>query len=520
MDLRTSFRNFNRRVLLFLPCAFLAAPLRSDPGLTDASLDRWLPGTARCADGSALNTKYFTPEFILDMNFADSLNRPVDHVIDASLSDGRSDEFQLQQFGVGGDLHFDDGQGGVLHGRLMTAIGMESQLLPRDDASPDRGSPDLGLAYQYVTEANGGYHWPDLLHGVNLDAGIFPSYMGLYSLYTPENWTTQAAFPSSELGGNVNGLRLQVFPTASFKSEWWLINGWQSYGMFNDKLALGFQQRYSAAGGAFCLVSNGYAGFDAPDSPDLLRLHSDSSLVWKDYQAQDPRSMLYRNAWSLSADIGGTQGDLYTGCGTCPASTPDGYQAVTMGPGPNEEAFFGAMLYNRTWFTDKFAFTFGGGFVNNPGQYLLLLPPVVVPTGSAAGQAATAADYAAAANFYNAEAYSEGFAKPVLPTLSPGAPFVAENFQIAFDYMPTPFLLYRLEFDSAQANIPYYNGPGGMSGPDGWNANVTGGGPGNPPVFNPQPGTTPTFGGSAGTAWLPDLVKSEQKVVLAMEIEI
>jgi len=35
------------------------------------------------------------------------------------------------------------------------------------------------------------------------------------------------------------------------------------------------------------------------------------------------------------------------------------------------------MAYNRFWFhKDMFGLTLGGGQINNPGRYLLLLPPI------------------------------------------------------------------------------------------------------------------------------------------------
>jgi hypothetical protein len=35
------------------------------------------------------------------------------------------------------------------------------------------------------------------------------------------------------------------------------------------------------------------------------------------------------------------------------------------------------MFYNRVWFDhDLFGLTIGGGKINNPGRYLVLLPPV------------------------------------------------------------------------------------------------------------------------------------------------
>ena len=45
--------------------------------------------------------------------------------------------------------------------------------------------------------------------------------------------------------------------------------------------------------------------------------------------------------------------------------------------GQNKENFFGMMLYDRTWFhSDLYAVTIGGGFMNNPGRYLALTPPI------------------------------------------------------------------------------------------------------------------------------------------------
>ena len=50
------------------------------------------------------------------------------------------------------------------------------------------GQWDLGNAYRYVSEANAGYHF-DVNHGLNIDAGIFVSYIGLFSYYNFDNWT-------------------------------------------------------------------------------------------------------------------------------------------------------------------------------------------------------------------------------------------------------------------------------------------------------------------------------------------
>jgi len=45
---------------------------------------------------------------------------------------------------------------------------------------------------------------------------------------------------------------------------------------------------------------------------------------------------------------------------------------VAGGPAQN---FISGMFYNRLWFTDEqFGWTFGGGFMHNPGRYLVLTP--------------------------------------------------------------------------------------------------------------------------------------------------
>ena len=86
----------------------------------------------------------------------------------------------------------------------MTQFGMYSQTTPRNDASPARGQWNLDDAYRYVSEAYGGYHW-DRLHGINVDAGIFMSYVGLWSYYQFDNWSYQPSYVSSNTPWFFNG---------------------------------------------------------------------------------------------------------------------------------------------------------------------------------------------------------------------------------------------------------------------------------------------------------------------------
>lgn len=188
----------------------------------------WLNGNSRTKE-SPLDSKVFTGEFRADVSYIYDLNHPQDHTLSGTSESGRTGEFQVQQLGVGGDFHY-----GNVRGRVMTQFGMYSTMTPRNDASTGRGQWDLADAYRYLSEAYGGYHF-DVLHGINVDAGIFMSYVGLFSYYNFDNWAYQPSYVSSNTPWFFNGLRVQIFPTAKLKIEPWLVNGWQSYGVFNGR---------------------------------------------------------------------------------------------------------------------------------------------------------------------------------------------------------------------------------------------------------------------------------------------
>src|SRR5262245_56087746 len=194
----------------------------------------WLTGNPRTRE-SPIDTKAFTGEFRVDTNFTYSFNKPQDDTIVGSTEIFRSGEFQLTQLGIGGDFHYDN-----VVGRLMTQFGMYSQTTPRNDASPARGQWQLDSAYRYISEAYGGYHF-DKMNGINVEAGIFMSYIGLFSYYQFDNWTYQPSYVSSNTPWFFNGMRVQIFPSDKLKIEPWLINGWQSYGKFNHAPGVGGQ---------------------------------------------------------------------------------------------------------------------------------------------------------------------------------------------------------------------------------------------------------------------------------------
>lgn len=452
-------------LLLLATLTLLSAPAgaQTDPAPADGAAEpfafadfTWLNGNSR-QKTPLIKTPYFTGAFLADVNYIHDFNRPKDHTLVGATSAGRTQEVQVQQLGVGGDFNY-----GNARGRLMTQFGMYSTMTPRNDASPARGQWDLANAYRPVSEAYGGYHW-DKWNGINLDVGLFMSYVGLFSYYNSENWAYQASYTSANTPWFFNGARLQIFPNERLKLEFWLVNGWQSYGMVNDTPGVGFQILYRPTG-ELSWVSNGYMGADTALLSRRKRYHSDNSLQYKYYDHPDADG-LSKGAFSITADIGCEAGDGVR-CTGGDAATPSQY-------------FIGVMAYNRLWFNrDTFALTLGGGFMNNPGRYLVLLPPTQQTSGTGPGQGANAYANSCPGCFSN----------------SPGTDFRAWDATVTFDYMPDAFVTFRSEFGHREANVPYFAGPGGVTSPDGWSTST-------------QP-----------AGWTPDYVKTENRLNFAMMV--
>lgn len=376
----------------------------------------WLNGNPRTKD-FPLDSKAFTGEFRADVNTVYSFNHPQDHTLVGSCETGRTNEVQVQQLGLGGDFHWDN-----VRGRLMTQFGMYSTMTPRNDASPTRGQWQADAAYRYVSEAYGGYHW-DALDGVNLDAGLFMSYVGLFSYYNFDNWAYQPSYVSANTPWFFNGLRLQVFPTDRLKVEVWLTNGWQSYNMFNNTPGLGLSFNWRPTGD-FNLISNNYLlGADTAGHQKRTRRHTDNSIQWKYWD--HPGAAVSKIAATLTVDLGDEQGGGVSRSGT--ATEPKQY-------------FAGWMLYNRFWLGEHHALTVGGGAITNPGRYLVLMPPI---------NGATAAS-----------------GTPYF-TQNPGDPFHAWDASLTYDYMPSQFITLRAEFNRRSASVPYFAGEGGVTPPGG-----------------------------------------------------
>ena len=415
----------------------------------------WLNGNDRRHE-TPFAGKYFTPIIMVDVNYTASLAHPIDNTVVGSTALARNNEVEVSLASLGGEFNYKN-----VRAKIQLQLGTRATVVPRNDASWNRGGYDLKSAYQYFSEAYGGYHF-NAMRGINVDAGIFMSYVGLFSYYNAENWTYQPSFTSDNTPWFFNGVRIQMFPSMKLKQEIWIINGWQTYGKFNNMPGLGSQTTWSPTE-YIRVVSNNYFGTDVGNNKKAFRFHTDNSFLVRFYNKPESRGVS-RSAISVTGDLGFQEGGGLGGFGA----------GLANGPQSN---FLCWMAYHNLWFAkNHFSWCVGGGMMHNPGRYLVLAPggdadPNINPaTGTTIGT----------------HPYS----------MNPGDHFDAWDISTSVSWMPNDFFTVTAQFIHRQSLEPYFAGHGGVTSPDGYNG-------------------TPIAGG-----WAPDLVNQENRFIVALLVRL
>ncbi|MBI3135173.1 MAG: porin [Bacteroidetes bacterium] len=398
--------------------------------------------------------KHFTPTVMVDANFTHSFNNPIDNTVVGSTALARNNEMEISAVHLGGDFTYNNARA-----HIVTQFGTRSTVIPRNDYSIYKGQYQLADVYRYLAEANAGYHF-NVLHGVNVDAGLFMSYIGLNSYYQAENWEYQASFTSDNTPWFFSGVRFQIFATKKLKIEPWIINGWQSYAMFNKQPGIGGNITW-CPNENIKMLTNNYYGADAAGIPDRKRFHSDNSILVR-YFNRPKSTGITKMAFSLTGDVGFEKG-----------GGVNGFKQGDSLEGP-AQYFASIMFYNRVWFgKNKFAWTIGGGLMTNPGRYLVLYPTgQASPLPNPSDPTTTVGLYPFSAN--------------------PGDPFQGFDCSSNLDWMPNEHITFRIEYVHREASVPYFAGPGGVTSPTGY--------------------TTATLPAD----WRPDLLTHENRIIFAV----
>ncbi|MVT08017.1 outer membrane beta-barrel protein [Chitinophaga tropicalis] len=385
-----------------------------------------------------------TATVLTDVYFNYNFARPKDNTQTISASTGRTNEFTINQASIGIESNYKN-----VIGRLWLQTGNMLHIVQEADGSVARGRNTGTGDLKFIREAAAGYHF-NVAYGLNLEAGIFMSYIGLESYVLQENWSYQRSMVCEFTPFYFQGARLQFYPSKKYKTELWLLNGWQSYNSWSRNIGFGNSNYYRPSENVQ-LVANFYYGNDTHIAGSerlskVRRFHHDNSIVARYYRNPGSKGIT-QAAFSLNNHYGFQAGDG--------VKAKDNYMT-------------GSSLAHRVWFNkNKLALTLRGDYVTNPGGYLAFAP---------------------AAPSAQPNAYDKAIAS--------GKSLKMTQLSATFDVMPSDYVTFRMEFAHRNANVPYFAGSGGTTSQTGFTSD---------PV-DPD--------------WLPDLVKTENRLILAVNFRL
>ncbi len=375
----------------------------------------WVNGQNRQRDFPLSIQNVGTGVLYLDTYFNYNLAKPIDNTQTASSTIGRTSEFMLNLASFGFEANYHN----VLL-RLWLQTGAQLNIVQELDGSVSHGRNTSTGNLKFIREAAAGYHF-DVWHGLNLEMGIFMSYIGLESYLTQENWNYQRSMISEFTPFYFQGARIQAFPSSNYKAELWLLNGWQTYNSWNTGLGIG-QSNYWRPNEDLQLVANFYLGQDDRGTT-RLRFHNDNSVVARYFK--QGHGAISQAAICFNVHYGFQSGE---------------------GETLENEYLTGAALSHRLWFANNtLAVSLRADGLINRGLYDTPAPSPVAPN-----------------------AYTDAIASMSAPA------FHIAQFTITFDVMPSDFITFRLEYLHRASNVPYFAGPGGTTSPDGWVDTPTG----------------------------------------------
>ena len=346
----------------------------------------------------------------LDAYFNYNLARPKDNTQTISSTMGRTSEFTLNLASIGIETNYKN-----IIGRLWLQYGQMASIIQDLDGTVARGRNTSVNNLKYIREAAAGYHF-NKWYGINIEMGIFMSYIGLESYVTQENWNYQRSMVCDFTPFYFSGARVQVFPSQKFKTELWLLNGWQTYNSWSKGIGFG-NSNYYRPNDNLQLVANFYYGKDSRNS-NRIRFHHDNSIV-KRYYNKAGNTGISQAAFSINSHYGFQHGD---------------------GIKPRQQYMIGTSVANRVWFNkNKIALSTRADIISNPGLYLAFSPSPVTPNDFTD---AVAADPKQKLNIFQATA--------------------------TVDIMPNDFITFRAEYGYRKSNLPYFAGRDGTTSPDGW----------------------------------------------------
>lgn len=394
----------------------------------------------------------------LDTYYNYNFANPIDNTQTISSTIGRHNEITLNLASIGIESNYKN-----IIGRVWLQFGQMGSIVQDLDGSVYRGRNNVINNLKYFREGAAGYHF-NKWYGINVEMGIFMSYIGLESYTTQENWNYQRSMVCELTPFYFSGIRLQMYPTKKLKNEIWIINGWQTYNSFSKSPGIG-SSTYWRPNENLQFVLNFYLGKDT-QNPDTLgnqsnriRFHHDNSIVGR-YFKNPESERISQAALSLNTHYGfqnnKAENDIVK---------------------RSDNFMMGASVANRIWFNkNKLALTLRADYMTNQSVVNgVNTTPYLAFTPAATGGKPNNYDIAIANN----------------------EKLKLFQFTTTFDIMPNDFITFRFEYSYRESSIPYFTGAGGTTSASGW-----------------------TNGPTTILPWAADLKKTENRVTIAVNFRL
>lgn len=351
-----------------------------------------------------------------DQYYLYNFNRPGDATHASSATMGRHGEFITNLVSAG--IDYNDGK---YIGRLALQAGNMLNLIQFPDPTLQGGGNTSAGSIGVIREAAVGYHF-NTKYGMNIEAGLFPGFIGLEGYLTHDNWNYQRSFLSEMTPFYSSGLKVQYHSGQKTRMEFWVVNGWQSYHRWTRGPGMGYYLCHRPHEN-LQIQATAYHGWDTPEG--LRRMHHDHSVVWR-YKS----SGNWKGAFSINNHIGWQVGTDVT---------------------HHDQHFLGSSIAHRFWNKKgNWAFSSRIEYLKHNGTYLLILPTPVTPN-----------------------AFTRSLAN------DPNETWNQTMGTLTIDFIPDPKFTFRLEYNYRKSNLPYYAGSGGTVNATGWKHQ-------NPPGWEPD----------------------------------
>lgn len=203
----------------------------------------------------------------VDALFAYNFNRPADHANffpGVGTSGKRHDELTINL--AQADFVLRPEPVGL---KLSLGFGNAPEVLHASEIRHPATSPDV---WRNVLQAS--VQWQTKVgRGLLLEAGIYPSHIGMEALAPKDNWNYTRSWLGELCPYYQAGLKIAYPLSEHFSAQLHLLNGWQMIGDVNSGKSVGAQITYNS--GPFALSLNGIVGPELPDNDSDIR-----TLTW------------------------------------------------------------------------------------------------------------------------------------------------------------------------------------------------------------------------------------------------